>query len=95
MPTPKGRLVAKDYVRFFRHNRSRMETLLSSNPANTEFWEVLFELRFNNLPQPGQAESYRVRRGSTDPRWEKFLHKEQALRIVYNLRCLWLRKGGL
>lgn len=71
-----------------------METLVSLNPDNTEFWEVLFELRFNDRPRPGQAENFRVRRGSTDPRWEKFLHEEKALRIVTNLRNHWIRKGG-
>lgn len=93
MPTPKGRLVAKDFARFFLQNRTRLGTLLSSEPSPTGLWELFFELRFGNPPSPGQGESYRVRRGSTDPRWDVFLHNEKALRIVTRLRELWLRKS--
>lgn len=95
MPTPKGRLVAKDFVRFFLQNRTRLETLLSNYPSTPGLWEVLFELRFGTPPSPGPRENYRVRRGSTDPRWDVFLHNEKALCIVTRLRELWLRKGGL
>ncbi len=94
MPTPKGRLVAKDFVRFFLQNRVRLETLLSNDPGPPGLWPLIFELRFGEPPQPGQGESYRVRRGSTDPRWDQFLHKEKALRIVTNLRKLWLKRDG-
>ncbi len=94
MPTPKGRLVAADYVHFFLQNHNRLHTLLSNDSGPAGLWELLFELRFGELPQPGQNESYRVRRGSTDPRWEVFLHNEKALRIVENLRRVWLKKSG-
>ncbi len=94
MPTPNGRFVAADFVRFFLQNHIRLETLLSNDPTPTELWELLFMLRFGQAPESGQSESYRVKRGSTDPRWDVFLHTEKALRIVVNLRKLWLRKSG-
>lgn len=91
MPTFKGKLVGKDFTRFFNENSRRKQTLLSDNPLNTELWELIFKLRFGNAPEPGQGESYRIKRGSSDPRWDKFLHEEKALRIVSNLRKYWLK----
>lgn len=93
MPTSKGALVGKDFVRFFKENSTRRHTLLSSNPSDTGLWELIFKLRFGSAPEPGQGESFRVKRGSTDPRWEFFLHQEKALRIVFNLRKHWLKKS--
>lgn len=94
MPTRKGKLVAKDYVRFFKKNSMRAETLLSNNPNALGLWELIFKLRFNDLPQPGQGESFRVKLGSTDPRWDILLHDEKALRIVHNLRKHWQKTSG-
>ncbi len=94
MPTKQGRLVAKDFVHFFLQNRTRLEALLSNQPSPPSLWELLFALRFGSAPEPGQGESFRVKRGSTDPRWDVFLHHEKALRIVTNLRAVWLRRGG-
>ena len=94
MPTPNGRLTAKDFVRFFEENSARKHTLLSTHPYPPDLWVHLFTLRFGSEPEPGQGESYRVKRGSTDPRWNTFLHQEKAYRIVRNLRCYWLKQGG-
>ena len=94
MPTPRGKLVAKDYVRFFKENTERTKTLLSNDSNSVGLWAVIFELRFKDLPQPGQGESFRIKRGSTDPRWEILLHQEKALRIVMNLREHWQKTSG-
>ena len=94
MPTPKGKLVAKDYIKFFKENTERTKTLLSNDSNSVGLWIVIFELRFKDLPRPGEGESFRIKQGSTDPRWEILLHQEKALRIVMNLREHWLKTSG-
>lgn len=94
MPTPKGRLVATDFVRFFYEERGRIEILLSNAPDNVEMWEMLFMQRFGDPPISPDTESVRVRPGSTDPRWNTFLLDEKALRIVSALRAIWRKRGG-
>ncbi len=69
--------------------------VLTICPSDPNVWERLFICRFGNLPEPGEDEDNSVRYGSTDPRWDMFLHTEGALQIMNRLSDNWRREGGL
>jgi hypothetical protein len=94
MPKSSVELSVKDIMRFFLQNATRFETLLSNNLYASDLWESLFTLRFGEPPTPGPGECSRIKRGSTDPRWDEFLHRERAFKIVMRLRMFWLRRSG-
>lgn len=74
-------LSKEDFLYYFESNQVNWGSLLQ-NSGNPIVWEKLFFERFGEAPKPGTNEPNHFRYGSTDPRWDLFLHDEKALRII-------------
>ncbi|MBP9843241.1 MAG: hypothetical protein KBC62_04545 [Candidatus Pacebacteria bacterium] len=79
-------------VQFFNQNPS-LTSLIISEPSNLEIWESIFVFIFGEIPHDdfGRTVPSYWRQGSTDPRWDILLYKENmgAMRALNTLIQGW------